>query len=159
MDEPGLTYRSAKLSISRDKDKFCEALEETRLRWALRIIGYVVMPEHVHLLVSEPRETKLSVAVQMLKQTVSRQFRAGGEPFWMPRYYDFNIYSVEKISEKLDYMHFNPVKRGLVYEAIDWRWSSARFYMGLDTNPVTVEPLATLAEAKTTNPGAPSYRR
>lgn len=131
--------RLPKLEAEEDRDRFCEALEEMRLRWEFRVAGYVVMPEHVHLLVSEPREQKLSVAVQMLKQVVSRRLGSKNEPFWVPRYYDFNVWSPEKISEKLEYMHFNPVKRGLVYEGVDWQWSSARFYAGLEMGPVVVE--------------------
>lgn len=110
---------------------FCEILEEIRARWQFRVAGYVVMPEHVHLLASEPEKGTLAMAMQMLKQTVSRKLGAKGEPFWMSRYYDFNVYSEAKVREKLEYMHFNPVKRGLVYEGIDWPWSSARFCAGL----------------------------
>jgi putative transposase len=130
--------RSAKLGRELDRDGFCETLEEMRRRWEFRVVGYVVMPEHVHLLLSGPRTQKLSVAVQMLKQTVSRRLGVKDESFWTPRYYDFNVWSSKKISEKLEYMHFNPVKRGLAYEGIDWRWSSARFYAGLEMGPVVV---------------------
>lgn len=137
--------RAAKLATDADKARFCEVLEEMRLRWHFRIVGYVVMPEHVHLLISEPREGRLSVVMQMLKQTVSRRLGTQGEPFWVPRYYDFNVYSAEKTSEKLDYMHFNPVKRGLAYEGIDWRWSRARLHAGLGGGSVVVESSMTLA--------------
>ncbi len=124
---------------------FCKILDETRVRREFRVTGYVVMPEHVHLLVSEPAQGTLAVAIQMLKQTISRRLGVKGEPFWMSRYYDFNVYSAEKVGEKIDYMHFNPVKRGLVYEGIDWRWSSARAYAGLGMGPVVIEPSVMLA--------------
>jgi putative transposase len=123
---------------------FCKMLDETRVRWDFQVVGYVVMSEHVHLLVSEPAQATLAVAMQLLKQAVSRKSGAKGEPFWMARYYDFNVYSAEKVREKIDYMHFNPVKRGLTYEGIDWRWSSARFYAGLGMGPVVIEPSVTL---------------
>ena len=74
------------------------------------------------------------MAVQVLKQRVSRQCLARGRsrlpqdadppPFWYPRSYDFNVFSAKKIAEKLDYMHWNPVKRGLVASPDQWRWSS-----------------------------------
>jgi REP-associated tyrosine transposase len=48
--------------------------------------------------------------------------------FWQRRFYDFNVWSKKKINEKLNYMHFNPVKRGLVTRPLDWRWSSYPFY-------------------------------
>jgi putative transposase len=93
---------------------------------ASRHSGYVVMPEHVHLLVSEPKKTILSKAVQALKLSVSVQSKK--RPFWQVRYYDFNVYNEEKRVEKLRYMHRNPVKRGLVEKPEDWPWSSFRHY-------------------------------
>ena len=51
------------------------------------------------------------------------------DPAWQARYYLFNIFSEKKLSEKLDYMHLNPVRRGLVIRAVDWKWSSARWYL------------------------------
>ena len=47
---------------------------------------------------------------------------------WLPRSYDMNIYTEKKRLEKLNYMHANPVKRGLVKMPGDWPWSSWRFY-------------------------------
>jgi putative transposase len=89
------------------------------------------MPEHVHLLVSEPERCSLAVALQMLKQVSSRKLheRAGGKAFWQKRYYDFNVFSERKRAEKLRYMHRNPVKRGLVENPEDWKWSSYRHYL------------------------------
>jgi putative transposase len=51
-----------------------------------------------------------------------------GERIWQPKYYAFHIYSQKKLQEKLIYTHENPVRAGLVRRAIDWRWSSARWY-------------------------------
>ena len=86
------------------------------------------MPEHVHLLVSEPERGKLFVAIQMLKQNVAHKL-APGERFWEPRYYDFNVWSERKHIEKLRYIHRNPVKRGLVATPEDWQWSSFRHHL------------------------------
>ncbi len=85
------------------------------------------MPEHVHLLVTEPEEDSLATAMQALKQSVSRPLGAE-EPFWQSRYYDFNVYSERKRIEKLRYIHRNPVTRGLVASPEQWRWSSFRQY-------------------------------
>ena len=90
------------------------------------VFGYVVMPEHVHLLMSEPNEALLGVALQALKISVSK--RAKERPFWQARYYDFNVFTWSKRVEKIDYIHWNPVKRGLVEKPEDWRWSSCRYY-------------------------------
>jgi putative transposase len=106
----------------------CE-LEAIRKRYRFAVLGYVLMPEHVHLLVSEPEKSKLSIAIQVLKQVTSRKLKARGEAqFWQPRYYDFNVWSAKKHVEKLRYMHRNPVKRGLVAKPEDWAWSSFRHY-------------------------------
>ena len=51
-----------------------------------------------------------------------------GDRFWQPKYYSFEIFSRQKLEEKLNYMHLNPVRAGLVQRAVDWRWSSARWY-------------------------------
>jgi putative transposase len=83
------------------------------------------MPEHVHLLISEPERNTLSVVIQMLKQITSRKLKpAGSVRFWQARYYDFPVWSERKRVEKLKYIHRNPVKRGLVARPEDWRWSS-----------------------------------
>jgi putative transposase len=87
------------------------------------------MPEHVHLLISEPERSKLASVLQMLKQNVAREVNLPeGSPFWEKRYYDFNVWSEDKRVEKLRYIHRNPVKRGLVARPEDWRWSSFRHY-------------------------------
>jgi len=87
------------------------------------------MPEHVHLLISEPETALLSLAMQALKQSVARTLALrASEPFWLPRYYDFNVNSERKRIEKLRYMHRNPVARGLVASPQDWQWSSFRHY-------------------------------
>ena len=108
------------------KHLFEEALERTRRRYDFLVIGYVVMPEHVHLLLSEPQSAPLSKAIQSLKLSVAKLSKQ--RPFWLPRYYDFNVYNARKRVEKLRYMHRNPVKRGLAERPEDWQWSSFFHY-------------------------------
>jgi putative transposase len=105
---------------------FEDALECIRRRYLFVVRGYVVMPEHVHLLVNEPRRALLSKAIRALKLSVSMRSRE--RPFWQAHYYDFNVSSHEKFVEKLRYIHLNPVKRGLGTKAGDWKWSSFRHY-------------------------------
>ncbi len=108
---------------------FERELEAVRLRYGFVVAGYVLMPEHVHLLIGEPMVSMLSIALQVLKQRTSRKLkRIGEERFWQRRYYDFNVYSELKRVEKLRYMHRNPVMRGLVVKPEDWQWSSFRHY-------------------------------
>ena len=111
------------------KETFERTLERDRIWYGCSIAGYVVMPEHVHLLLSEPERSKLSVVIQMLKQITSQKLRAKHLPrFWQVRYYDFPVWSEAKRIEKLRYMHRNPVKRGLVARPEDWKWSSFVHY-------------------------------
>jgi len=111
------------------RNLFVNELGRVRDATGFRLIGYAVMPEHVHLLISEPREGTPSKVLHKLKLGVARKLRkrkrasAGQlrlpfapsrEPlraFWQARFYDFNVYSRGKKREKLNYMHANPVKR------------------------------------------------
>jgi len=123
--------RLAYLQLCSQREIFERSLEAVRLRYGFFVIGYVVMPEHVHLLVSEPRNGTLARTLQALKLSVAVQSRE--RPFWQRRYYDFNVHSEQKRVEKLRYMHRNPVVRGLVSSPEDWKWSSFRHYaIGLD---------------------------
>lgn len=126
------------------RDVFLGSLESTRLRYACPVYGYVVMPEHVHLLLGEPDSVPLAAVIRMLKLTVSK--RLVERPFWLARYYDFNVYSDEKRMEKLEYMHWNPVVRGLVPRPEDWSWSSARFCLGVDVGVVRIKKIGSDGE-------------
>jgi putative transposase len=107
------------------REVFERNLERVRQWYGCYVTGYVVMPEHVHMLISEPERCQLSVAIQMLKQITSRKLRPSGlGRFWQVRYYDFPVWSEAKRIEKLRYIHRNPVKRGLCERPEDWKWSS-----------------------------------
>ncbi len=108
------------------RDRFVEILEQTRQKYLFHINGYVVMPNHVHLLISEPETAPLSLAMQILKQRFSRTRTE--DCVWEPRYYDFNVFTDRKRIEKLRYIHRNPVTRGLVAEPGEWQWSSYQAY-------------------------------
>jgi putative transposase len=119
-------HRLGHLETAGAKDLFEEALARMSYSYEFDVVGYVVMPEHVHLLLGEPGKGLLAVGLQALKISVAK--RAEQRPFWQARYYDFNVYSAAKRFEKLHYMHENPVKRGLVANPEDWLWSSYRYY-------------------------------
>ncbi|MGA8308948.1 MAG: transposase, partial [Terriglobales bacterium] len=119
---------------------FESALERIRQKFGLCVYGYVVMPDHVHLLVNEPERGILAQAMQSLKQGVARRMALRAtDPFWQARYYDFNLWSERKFTEKLRYIHRNPVKRGLVKQPEDWAWSSFRHYLNGEVGPVEIE--------------------
>ena len=69
------------------------ALEQARRQYDIYVVGYVVMPEHVHLLVSEPERSTLAQALQAMKQSVARRLIGNGKHFWQARYYDFNVWT------------------------------------------------------------------
>jgi putative transposase len=108
------------------RNLFEDALERIRKKYKFIVAGYVVMPEHVHLLVNEPARSSLDRAIKSIKLSVALRWHE--RPFWQTRYYDFNVSTEEKRVEKLRYMHRNPVKRGLVEKPEEWKWSSFRHY-------------------------------
>jgi putative transposase len=99
-------HRLPKLATGQARSVFERSLEQTRLAYVFYVLGYVVMPEHVHLPLTEPHTKALSSALQALKQSVSRTLALRtAEPLWQTRYYDFNVFTEEKRIEKLRYMH------------------------------------------------------
>jgi putative transposase len=145
------------LRTVRARDVFVEELGKVRDEMGFRLLGYVVMPEHVHLLMSEPQQGTPSAVLQKLKLRVARKLRKRRRPvcegqmrlpfaeareppraFWQARFYDFNVYREGKKKEKLNYMHANPVIRGLVKHARDWRWSSWGFYYREAAVPIAI---------------------
>jgi len=98
------------LDTAESRDTFLKILEETRQKYLFEVVGYVVMPTHVHLLISESQSHPLSTAIQVIKQRFSRTRIE--EHVWEPRYYDFNVYSQRKLAEKLDSSNSDhPIKR------------------------------------------------
>jgi putative transposase len=135
--------RQPKLSTSKRRDLFLKIFEETRRKYRFVVHGYVVMPEHFHLLITEPEVGDPSVVMKVVKQRFARRLNqrrrrtssaqtalwdSTPDPVWQKRFYDFNVWSERKRIEKLRYMHRNPVKRGLVEHPDQWKWSSFRAY-------------------------------
>jgi putative transposase len=145
--------RQPELGSARRRDLFVKILEETRRKYRFVVHGYVVMPEHVHLLITEPEVGDPSVVMKVIKERFSRRVGRSRkkdavdqpvlwprvrEPVWQRRFYDFNVWSARKQTEKLRYIHRNPVKRGLVERPEQWKWSSFRAYCYRETGPVRV---------------------
>ncbi len=128
--------RNPYLSTPASRDIFLESLESTRKKYDFQILGYVIMPEHVHLLISESGDRPLATALQALKLSVSKL--STQHPFWLTRYYDFNVFTHNKVIEKLQYMHMNPVARGLVSTREAWPHSSYRHYLLNESSPVQI---------------------
>ena len=118
---------------------FEAGLERIRRNFLLCVYGYVVMPEHVHLLLGEPRRGALAEAIKSLKQGVSRRLIGESPHFWQTRYYDSNVRNHAQFIEKLRYIHRNPVKKELCARPEDWQWSSFRHYATGHEGQVEIE--------------------
>jgi putative transposase len=125
------------LASTESRDLFEHSLEQTRTQYRFDIYAYVVMPNHAHLLVSEPEIEPLSKAIQSLKVSVSKQ--STERPFWHPRYYDFNILTLPKFKEKLKYIHRNPIRANLVESPEDWPHSSYRTWQTGEQRTVQIK--------------------
>jgi putative transposase len=137
-----------------------EAITKARINYKFRIIAYVFMPNHVHLLI-EPQFSNYSISkiLQAIKQSVSRKIlisfrkRAFGIPkeiktaqktkpfrFWQAGGgYDRNIISEDILVTSAYYIHNNPVRKGLAKTAQDWYWSSAADWQGLRKGPIPID--------------------
>jgi len=139
-------------------DLFQICLERMRRRYQMLVYGYVVMPEHVHVLLNEPKKDTLADALHFLKLSFTKCFRSQVSAqkkganlghvqdvsFWQKRYYDRNVRNHEEFIAALKYIHRNPVKRSLVEKPEDWPWSSYRHYAIHEQGTVAVEsPWAT----------------
>lgn len=146
-------HRLPLLAAQGPKDTFLSVLEETRARHQARVYAYVVMPEHVHLVMNEPETILVAQFLKVLKQTTSRRLRGDRERFWQERYFDGNIRGESARSEVIRYIRRNPgsparelralgwkpVKRGLVASPEQYRWSSFRHYATGDRGVVEIE--------------------
>jgi putative transposase len=150
------------LGTAERRDRFVNILEEARSKYRFVVHGYVVMPEHFHLLITEPEVGDPSVVMKVIKERFSKQVHSSevnarraqssaqnasewgphADPeatrIWQKRFYDFNVWSAQKKTENVKYMHWNPVKRGLVERPEQWRWSSLRAYLYSEREPVRV---------------------
>ena len=150
--------RQPLLGTRRRRDLLLTVLEQVRERYEFVVVGYVVITEHIHLLISEPQKKNPSTVMQALKLSFARRvlaqarrrrnpaqaslFDHAPQHVWQKRFrhsdYDFNVWTEHKRIEKLRYMHGNPVKRGLVASPELWRWSSFRAYFLGETGRVRV---------------------
>jgi putative transposase len=161
------TYRRTRLFDSeRFCRHFVETLRTLRSKFNFKLIGYVLMPEHFHALIWPAEAADPSRIVQSLKERTAKFVLKnlqehqdtswcrgmlarltlpptvhlhGPHRVWQRRFYDLNVWSEQKIREKLDYMHGNPAERGLVASADEWPWSSFRFYYLEDSSVLSMD--------------------
>jgi putative transposase len=132
------------LSDSASRQALLDELAFLRTEHQIKILGYVIMPEHVHLVLDPPDGCRLGVLIGQMKARSARRTlshlqekggrslkRADGKPaVWQRRCYDHNCRTMDIVVEKIRYCHNNPVSRGLVSKPEDWPWSSYRWYHG-----------------------------
>jgi putative transposase len=152
--------------MPRQRHYFIRTLAELRAEFGFKIVKYVLMPEHFHLLIWPSPSADPSRLVQSLKERTAKFIVAnlhaqrqhpwcarmlaavtlphtvhlhGPHRVWQRRFYDLNVWSRKKRLEKLNYMHGNPVKRGLVSSPDQWPWSSFRFYYLEDASVLAMD--------------------
>ena len=164
------TYRRSRLfTCQRFGWTFVEALRQLRDETGFLLIGWVLMPDHFHLLIRpEPARDTVRFMQELKKrsaqQIIATLARNQHQPrcrtllarlrlpptvhsdsyhrLWQRRYVPFNIFTEKKRIEKINYMHNNPVKRKLVVSPDQWPWSSFRFYFWNDSSVLTMDRLA-----------------
>ena len=161
------TYRRAPVFSS---ERFCRdfvaVLDELRQEMQFLLVGWVLMPDHFHLLIKPEPAESTSLILQRLKDGTARRILAALRQHpedawcrkmlarfrlppsvhdechfrvWQRRFYPFNVYSEKKRLQKLDYMHGNPVQRRLVSSPDQWPWSSWRFYYLEDASVLAMD--------------------
>ena len=169
-NEPGhahyLTYscyrRLPLLSRDRAREWVVDALQRAREDLDVALWAYVIMPEHVHVLV-HPRAAHCEMRriLVALKQPVAKAARhwlqEHGRQAWLERLtvvypsrrvfrfwqpgggFDHNVFREQTVPAIVDYIHANPVRRGLVEQPADWEWSSAQFWEGCSDVPLRMD--------------------
>jgi putative transposase len=139
-NQPSLTNDSAKAILAR-------FLNQTRQKYGFRLLGYVFMPEHVHLVIHPIDGTPVGKVIREIKSLSARDWFRLHEPpaqdvtrvYWQKRCYDHNCRTAEVVREKIEYCHTNPVRRGLVNEPAEWKWSSYNWYSGRRDVPLQMD--------------------
>lgn len=135
---------------------FINELKNMRDTLKLRILGYVIMPEHVHLVLWPPDECRLGIVIGQMKARAARRILASwigtipnqlchvdnesrSHQIFQRRCYDHNCRTAEIVKEKIIYCHNNPVIRGLVSDPREWKWSSHNWYHGKQDVPLAMD--------------------
>lgn len=155
-------HRRPFLAGDRSRGWMIDAIALACQRHSLHLWAWVIMPEHVHLLLFPQRDRySISAILATMKQSVAQRairYVRAYAPDFLPQMtdlqpsgkqslrfwqrgggYDHNLWSADRIWEKIDYMHNNPVKRQLVARAEDWAWSSYADFAGIRKGPLPLD--------------------
>jgi len=135
--------RGAALFTPAERDLVLAVVDKHKQRGDFLLFGYVVMPSHLHLLISPQKQGLIRVMRDLKSKTgydITRQRKIPG-PIWQERYFDTIIRRVRDFWEKLEYIHQNPVEAGLVSGPEEWRWSSYRQIVKKEAGPLAIDPV------------------
>jgi putative transposase len=126
-----------------EMDLLLQVLDKVRSSLNFQLISYVIMPDHAHLLFATQTQSLSHIMHQWKFKTgyAIQQFRHHSGAFWQPRYFDFICRRASDVSDKLSYIHQNPIAANLVLHPEDWKWSSAAFYLRQSTSPIRPDVL------------------
>jgi putative transposase len=151
LDLPGHTYfltcclegRGALFERADLADALVALYLEARDRRDISLHGYVVMPDHYHVLLTLRGSPSIGGVVRRAHSAFARMIRRAlgiQGRIWQRRFYDHVIRDEKDWREKLTYMHDNPVRAGLAEDGVSYRWSSCRFWE-TGAGPVACDPI------------------
>jgi REP element-mobilizing transposase RayT len=114
-----------------------QAFNRARALHPFRLTAWVFLPDHWHCICAPLNAVTISLAIKSVKQistSAVNQCRGADGELWQPRFFDRALRTVKEYNEKVDYIHLNPVRAGLVSRPEDWRWSSYNEYAGMSAN-------------------------
>ena len=135
--------------------EIAETVAQTLLHYRLRgeylLHEFVLMPDHLHVMITPSATNSLEKAMQLIKGGSSyrlNQQRGEKIDLWNAGFHDWTIRDAADWNSKADYIRQNPVRAGLVERAEDWPYSSANGKLALDPMPAKFLPAASGAKAQ-----------
>ena len=133
-----VTYRRQRIFADGERvGQLRQSFREVNEKRPFELLATVVLPDHLHCLWCLPEvDADFSTRWQMVKTSFSRHIPAkkrkdGAKTIWQPRFYDHCIREESDFHKHLDYIHYNPVKHGLVSSPGDWPYSSFAHFVRL----------------------------
>ncbi|MBU1706431.1 transposase [bacterium] len=119
-----------------------ELFEWYRAKFEIDCLGYVLMPDHLHVLLFQEKEGEVVPPMMRdFKKLSSHKIHPAGyngNTLWRDNYDDVPVPGMNAIVTKLEYMHHNPIRRNLVQSAEEYLWSSARDYAEISSGIVKI---------------------
>ena len=150
------------------RDIIYHSIEFLKNKYGYKLIGYCLMPDHIHLLIQADDELDISKVMADFKRFTAKQiyryfdenkdnywlsilktgaYKGQNYSVWQETFRSEVIYTEKFLMQKLDYLHQNPVRRNLVENAVDWQYSSAKFYYLGKVGNIKIDMLPLLVSA------------